>query len=143
MYFIQEAKLTQDKIDAMQTYARKKGWRAFALPCTTGDGGRPSCGVVTLVKSYFDIDMAIADIKQEVVPHRVMAIPARFKTTGVIVFYNIYLKSSVGLDDFNRNILNITFRHIMLHGLPFVICGDCNIPPWLCRNMSPSYFQTP
>ena len=127
IYFIQEHKLDQNQIEAQKDWARAHGWRAWFLPCTYGDADGHSAGVAILVRHFLDADPALLGITTEVVPHRLIAIPIRIKTIGLMVLYSIYLKSSSGLSLENINIIDALCDHCAQHGLPFCALGDWNL----------------
>ena len=91
--FVQELKLRDSLIESSRKRVSKLGYKGFLLPCTIGPSGGPSSGVGILIRSHLDAGHGLADFSSEVVTARVLAIPIRLSTIGIVVLYSVYLET--------------------------------------------------
>jgi len=124
--FVQELKLDDMGIGTAKEWARSRGWNLFATPCLVGPKGKPAAGVAIMVRAYMDAHCDLHPQGGWNIPGRAIAIPIRFKDYGIVMFYSVYLISSVGMNSKNFDLVNDLVTHCRSHLLPFIWAGDIN-----------------
>ena len=127
---VQETKVVvQEQIDAAQTRLRQAGWNAHLQAATRGEGGNPSAGCAVSVRKGIGLVPNGKTTECENAMPRLAAAWVSAVCRGGICVVSIYLKDSVGPDDFNLKVLHEAASFVNSLEIPWIIAGDWNMEP--------------
>ena len=127
---VQEAKVTEDMVEAYKLVASGKGYQAEVAPCE-GSGNKKKAGVVCMWKQEF----SLAGLPSILVPQRAVSITPWINGFGYVMFIAAYGYPGDRMNDEGDmdNLLAKVTDHAIQSGLPFMIAADFDQPPDIIR----------
>ncbi len=131
---VQELKcLGQEAVNEASQQALHAGWKpALGLALRTTEG-YASAGTGVLVRSNIPVAGLIGVHGRKeggfcIVDGRATGCRVWHVVPGCLIVVSIYLEDGVGLSDGNWQVLLRVGEVLAAHGLPFIVCGDFNLP---------------
>jgi len=132
----QEHRLLQCDIDEQAEIVKKWGWKSIWAPAIptaedTSDRRFTSAGVAVFARKHLGLNHLEENGSRSPPLEEGRLLATRFSAPGLgeIIVYAAYLKCGVGLDNYNKDILDKIRVNALQHGRPWIVGADWNLEP--------------